>query len=284
VKNYCLCTACDDGYFPGLMLFLNSLKKFTPDFNGDIVVLDLGLSEKNKAHIDNCIIQKVNNDNYKNVLEFCEYNNGYYTQSFKTIHCHNVSGYDRVVYMDCDLFVNGNIIELFESEYFNEGIWTDKRREFGFEDIYGAGFDRAVMILNKEYTSKEFYNKIINNMNAIINYAKSNVGLWQDLDIEDDACMFDVENVKQLPEKFCRLTDLERITDKLLNKCIIETPLYKWWDNGKKLREQFNKDNTKLETWCDINSILSSKKENDMFVEHIYKLGVNLDEDFKYNV
>jgi len=268
MKNYCLCTACDDAYFTGLVLFLNSLKKFTPDFNGDIVVLDLGLSEENKKHIDNCIIQKVNNNNYKNVLEFCNNNNGYYTQSFKTIDCHKVSGYDRVVYMDCDLFINGNVIDLFESEEFNEGIWTDKQREFGFEDIYGAGFDRAVMILNKEYTSKEFYNKIINNMNTIINYAKSNVELWKDLDIEDDACMFGVENVRQLPERFCRLVDIERLSKNLDDYLIIETPLYKWWDDGEKLISQYTKEN-KLEIWCDIKSVIQSKKESDMFIKYI---------------
>jgi len=271
--KYTLCTACDDSYFPGLELMLRSLFKFN-NFVGDIIVLDLGLSTNNKTLLDkyNIKYKGINEDNYTDILDFVHKHHGYYTQSFKTIDCHNLNLNHRVVYMDCDLIITGDIMELFNSNIFANGIWADKNRDFGFNKIFGPGFDRAVMILNPPYTSTKFYTKVIQNINKILEYSTTHINELYKLDIEDDACMFNIE-VNQLPEKFCRLLDINRNLDKLKTKLIIETPLYKWWNNGDKLINQ-NKQNNVLESWININCVINSKKESDALIKYLNLIGL----------
>ncbi len=268
LKKYCLCTACDDSYIKGLELLLKSLYMFNPDFDGDIIILDLGLSSLNKERLSQYTIQAVLHENYNDIINFVNKQNGYYTQSFKTIDCHRIKNYERIVYMDCDLVINGDIMELFESEQFSNGLWADIQRDFGFDEIFGKGFDRALMIYNSEYSNDVFYKKLLSNIQKILSYAETHLSQLHELDVEDDACMFEIKNVKQIPDKYCRLLDIDRIYEKLINKCIIETPLYKWWDDGEKLKSQF-KTNSKLESWCDITSLINSKKENEIFMEYL---------------
>lgn len=154
-----LITLLDDAFVIGTVAFLKSLKKHNPWFDMPFVVLDLGLSPKPKATIeslyDNVRFVPVKKKNYKRVKfnrTAARLRNTYYTFDVFLR-----SEYDRVVFIDMDTVVLGDISEL----------W-DTKHDFAGCKAYNAGKDTLINTINsgvfsvsKKHLNRRMYERLI---------------------------------------------------------------------------------------------------------------------------
>lgn len=154
-----LATLLDDNFIIGLRIFIKSLLKNNPWFNYDFIVFDGGLSESGKKRIlefyDKIIIKKINKDNYKNV-RWSKVNKLLKISVYK-MENFRLYDYDRIVYMDVDMLVIGDISELFNFEGDIGGCRQYKTSLDGLAKNINAG----VYVINKNLINEETYKGLI---------------------------------------------------------------------------------------------------------------------------
>lgn len=125
-KKYALVTILDNNFAPYFYVFLKSFLENNLWFSGDVVILynyDLSfISNENIRQIKllyrNIIFKKIETNRYNHTIkEFkskVSRNFHRFIPSILTLESFNVIGYDKVLYLDSDMLVIGDISELFK--------------------------------------------------------------------------------------------------------------------------------------------------------------------------
>jgi len=119
-QKICCCSTLDDRYIKGFVVFLKSLLTNNPWFNYSYCIFTNGeLSKKNIDLItsiySNIFIKKIDSKAY----EGCTYCTKWRTWNINCIErfdLFTLSDYDRVIFFDTDMFVKGDILDLFKEE------------------------------------------------------------------------------------------------------------------------------------------------------------------------
>jgi lipopolysaccharide biosynthesis glycosyltransferase len=149
----------NDEFVIGFKSMMNSLKRYNPWFNLPLVILDDGLSEESietvKFIYGKVHFHTIRKESYKKV-NFNVTNKRLRCTYYK-LDFFNISGYDRLVFIDSDVIVLGNIKELFDcSAGFAAVKGYDPRR-----DILRRDFNSGVFVVNKMYLTAQVYTELL---------------------------------------------------------------------------------------------------------------------------
>ena len=175
--------AVDDGYIPFLAVTLKSmLSNASNNYNYDIKVLYTSISDENKTKIlkleaDNAKIEFVDLNYYIEELQSKLYTRDYYTKTtyYRLLIPNLYPQYDKVVYLDSDLTILGDVSELYNIDIESNlvGAVPDgsvrKIKEFSeyVERVVGMNdyknyFNAGVLVMNlKEMRNFEFQSKFL---------------------------------------------------------------------------------------------------------------------------
>ncbi len=112
--NYAYVTLLStNNYYKGVVALFESLKLTNPVYNNFVVVVN--------ENIDNTIIDDLKNRGYivikKNSIDaskYCENTSyKYWINTFDKLNVFELTEFDKILYLDCDLYINKNIDELF---------------------------------------------------------------------------------------------------------------------------------------------------------------------------
>lgn len=154
-----LVTMIDDNFVIGYEAFMTSLLINNPWFNYDMVIIDLGLSEASKATIakyyQNVKYLEPKRGNYRGVnfsATAPSLQNTYYKLEIFRLY-----EYDRVVFMDMDMVVDGDIMELFSCDAPFAAVQGYDSKN----DALRADINSGVFVVNKAYLNPDTYAQLI---------------------------------------------------------------------------------------------------------------------------
>lgn len=158
--NIALVSMLDSNFIIGYKAFIKSLLKHNPDFSYPFVIFDMGLSKQEKEEIksyySHVLFKVPNYTNYKgtnfDVTAPCLHNTYYKLDIF------SLYEYDRVVFIDMDIIVLDDIMELFTIKEPLAGCHGYAPSIDGFRKDMNTG----VFVVNKQLLKKNFYNSIVN--------------------------------------------------------------------------------------------------------------------------
>lgn len=174
MEKYCLCTCVNDRFVKGAEIMIYSFLKNNTWFDGDIVILcgsenwPMHLSEENRDRLSNIYYKTIVKD-YKfsdfsivvdEIKRFAT--KGLEPLLFK-LPLFSLEEYDRVLFVDSDMLVVGDVKEFFEGKGGAITVCLDRvcgeRREWGKrEQEY---FNAGVFSVSKEFLSKYKYEDIL---------------------------------------------------------------------------------------------------------------------------
>ena len=154
-----LVTLMDNNFVIGYVGFIKSFLYFNPWFNLDIVVFDAGISSENKKYMRSfypkIIFERIDKKAYSDVKmdkTHPKLQKTYYTlEAFRLIH------YDRIVFMDMDIIVQGDIKELFECKHDFAACKSYNAKLDNFNNSINSG----VFVVNKKYLDNHVYRQLI---------------------------------------------------------------------------------------------------------------------------
>lgn len=154
-----LITLVDDNFVQGLEVFLRSLRANNPWFDLPFIVLDLGLTELARARVlaayDKIELRQIQKENYRKInfsKTHPRLRNTYYTFDVFL-----QSDFDRLVFMDMDTLVLGDIRELFGApEGFSAAKCYDAKR-----DCMRNDFNSGVFTVTKPYLNESVYHRLV---------------------------------------------------------------------------------------------------------------------------
>ena len=245
--------ATDDKYFPYLAVTLASLKAHaSPAYCYDLVVLCLGVSQKNKTLLSS-MFEEVSNFS----LRFVEMDdffagNSFFIDKYLSLSTYSrlfiaqiFARYQKVIYLDCDLLINADIREMFDIELGDKLLLCC--RDFGFASgtirkspIFGDRyaetklkidnfldyFNAGVLVFNVQAIRKQGIDKIL-----LENVKEIEKPLFHDQDILNATCyrkvVFlpyvwnfianDVAKLKCLPEDYQKEYELSEKNPKIIH-------------------------------------------------------------------
>lgn len=155
----CLCTLLNDEFVVAYVAFVKSMLVNNPWFDLDFVIIDDDLSDESKdeirKHYKNIIFRDIKKENYANVN---------YSKTFPQLHSaffklelFAMTEYDRIVFMDMDILVLGNIRELFDA---SDGfVGVKQYREVA--DLMINEINSGVFVVNKKFINGETYRGLL---------------------------------------------------------------------------------------------------------------------------
>jgi len=158
--NKAIITMADENYLPLALTTLKSFKINNPEFEGDFIIIDLGIISKVssdiqliKPDIDKYTVGNLKFNKFITLfnLKFPRYLNLFKLEIFK------YTQYDKILFLDADTVVTDNIMELFDLNQ-SSGVKIDYR---GYGKEY---LNTGVMLLCKDMISLEYYNKMIKSL------------------------------------------------------------------------------------------------------------------------
>jgi lipopolysaccharide biosynthesis glycosyltransferase len=145
----------------GFMVFAKSFFYFNNWFDYDFVIFDIDLRTVDRRGIrqiyPNVIFKKINYDNYKKI-NFGKTHERL-KPTFYKLETFSLSEYKRVVFLDMDTVILGNLKELFENE-----IRTGFAAVRGYTekiDSLRADFNSGVFVVDKKYLNDSTYKYLL---------------------------------------------------------------------------------------------------------------------------
>lgn len=149
----------DDDFVIGYIGFIKSFLHYNKWFDYDFIVFDLGISDENKkkmlSYYDKIQFRKIQKKNYSDVNMSGtqeKLKNTYYTLDVFLL-----SEYDRIVFLDMDLIVLGDISELFTDS-------CDFGACYGYNakaDELRTDFNSGVFSVSKKWLNKDTYKQLL---------------------------------------------------------------------------------------------------------------------------
>lgn len=162
------CSTLNDLYFDGFLTFFYSLKTHNPSFNLPYYIFSWGeLSEYNIAKLkriySNFIFKDIDNTKYDKV----EYSDKWRTWNINCINRFEIftlTDYDKIVFLDADMLVLGDISYLFTVDVDFGACEIVKGSEMdhpGKFDKTLKSFDGGLMVISEKYLNRETQNALI---------------------------------------------------------------------------------------------------------------------------
>lgn len=211
MQEYNICYSLDSAYIEQLTVSIASiLKNADVQENINFYILDGGLTKKDKKHIEllkniktfNVEYLSMNDSDFKEYPLLKEKSSDYkdYHVTLPTYFRFKLpdllTNLDRVLYLDCDVIVNGSLKKLFDVQIDDCAVamvldadTAKESKRLKLKKYFNAG----VMLLNLDFWRK-------NHVEAeLLKYAKANKSeiLWQDQDIVNAVLS---EKIKELPK------------------------------------------------------------------------------------
>ncbi len=166
-----LCTLTDTNYFKLSVVMLKSFCINNPEFDGDIIILDIGLSQTNlndlkQFEIDfdcNIIVKSVNTTDYCALGNIISYDKicmlvGYEKETLKNrtykFDVFKLTEYDKVLFLDSDILVTKNILELFE-------LSKSAAVRMLYDENRARTINSGVMLLTSNMLNLDVYNNLV---------------------------------------------------------------------------------------------------------------------------
>jgi lipopolysaccharide biosynthesis glycosyltransferase len=157
--NTSLVTLLNEDFVIGFNVLLNSLLRHNPWFNHPIIILDDGLTnptkEKLLSRYDKILFQDIEKKNYKDFnfsVTAPKLRSTYYK-----LDAFNIKGFDRIVFIDSDCLILGNIESLFAQ---TEQFCAVKGYDPG-TDILRRDINSGVFVANEECLTEEVYQELL---------------------------------------------------------------------------------------------------------------------------
>ncbi|UCF13182.1 MAG: hypothetical protein JSW06_02715 [Thermoplasmatales archaeon] len=155
-----LVTLMDDNFFIAYECFWKSFIYHNPWFGWDFVVIDNGLSEESKEKIkknyDNTYFKKINKKAYSNVR--MDKTHPKLKATYYTLEAFTLTSYDRIVFMDMDITILGDVKELFACK----ASFAACRAYNAKQDKFTETFNSGVFVVQKDYLKESVYSSLIN--------------------------------------------------------------------------------------------------------------------------
>lgn len=154
-----LVTMLNDEFIIGFKSMMNSLKRYNSWFDLSLIVLNDDLSEESMETIryiyGNVDFHTIQKGFYKDVnfdITTARLKSTYYK-----LDLFNIAGYDRLVFIDSDVIILGDIKELFECK---AGFAAIKGYD-PLNDILRRDFNSGVFVVNKMFLTAEVYTDLL---------------------------------------------------------------------------------------------------------------------------
>lgn len=161
MKDYALVTYFDSAYAEGFKILIRSFLKFNPWYDADLIIFDWGLTQKEieecSKYYDKTVWTNVDKNKYSELNP----DKHYFSQCFLKGDIFTIRGYKKIIVIDADLIVIGDISPLF-NEY-NEGIYYNH---------ISSETDRpntGLMVISAEYLTDVYYQRYLEEMGIEIN-------------------------------------------------------------------------------------------------------------------
>lgn len=162
-------TVCSDNFVPGLIALIKSIKYYNKNFNYDFKVVHhdeyCKLNEKSKNDLikeyHNFKFQKVTIEDFKvGKIRIKHPRNNF--SLYLSIFAFNQLEYDRVIFLDSDLIVLGNIDKIINLENdFCAANDNQKNKIFFKDTIKTIDINSGLMIINKKYNNTNTFNNLL---------------------------------------------------------------------------------------------------------------------------
>lgn len=157
--NIALCTMLDDNFMIGYECFIKSFLKYNKWFNYDFVIIDNGISDENrrliKSHYEKIIFKSPRKKHYAEV-DFSKTHKKLQATFYK-LDVFSYYEYDRIVFMDMDIVVLGNIKKIFDCK---DDIAACRAYNAKM-DTLGQTINSGVFVLNNNVITKGNYTALI---------------------------------------------------------------------------------------------------------------------------
>lgn len=203
-KRVAFCTVLNDDFVPGFFVTLQSLLDKNPWFNFDYYVFysdeysPLSLRNRELIHsiYSNVIFKAIDEDSYAHIWHETKVRLNTPDRlkpAFFIIDAFSLYDYDRVVALDADLLILGDIEELVNIEEgfsASQAVDYDKKQNREF-------FNSGVMVINKPILSRDIYEKLLSHQiskNYKRSFGKADQAILNDF--------FGLNKISLLPERF----------------------------------------------------------------------------------
>lgn len=150
-----LCTMLDENFVIGFDVMMKSLKANNPWFELPVIVIDLGLTEATKARLFTEYGAEFRQPKRKNyaMVNFSKTAERLRATYYK-LDVFSYDDFDRIVFIDSDVVITGDILELFDCDRPFAAVRGYNARE----DSLRADINSGVFVINKPALGGEYKN------------------------------------------------------------------------------------------------------------------------------
>jgi lipopolysaccharide biosynthesis glycosyltransferase len=154
-----LVTYCDKDYIPGLKMMIKSFLQNNTWFNDTIYIFDWGFNTNQFVEIGKIYpnIVRLGVDFSSYYLDEKTMQKQYYAKNFlkfEIFKLGNIENISKIVVLDADLLITGNIKELFDC--YNYGLYTDINQQTELESEVPRP-DTGVMVMSNHFLTEDNY-------------------------------------------------------------------------------------------------------------------------------
>lgn len=171
-ENYCMITLVNDNFLVGGEILLYSFLKHNSWFNGDIIIIHSDklcyLSEKSKNIFMKIYpkikFHKVDENDYK-TIDLSKAKVKRFAVSYLTLESFRFDNYDRVVFLDSDIVILGDIKKLFENDNYFGAIYDSRKYPMQEKQTSGLEkndrFNGGVLSISKKFLGEKIFKDMI---------------------------------------------------------------------------------------------------------------------------
>lgn len=172
-SGYCLFLSLNSTYIIGYRVFIQSFLYHNRWFDGDLVIMDLNLSDEDKEYVSTfykkIFFIKPNYENYKDVNIDTLYNKNFINNYYK-LDIFSYTKYEKIVSMDCDMLITGDLSDLFFKNY-----------SFGAVPIAfrinheKPPFNGGLIVLDSKFNCESNYNLVLSKIKTPYKFAEQDL-------------------------------------------------------------------------------------------------------------
>lgn len=154
-----LITLLNSKFMPGFNVFFKSLIKHNPWFNLDFLIIDIGLTNQDKKHLLNAYPKIQFRD-----VDYLAYEKINFSKTAERLRCTYYTfevfkqfNYDKLVCIDMDTVILGDISELFNNKFDFAGCKSYGRNN----DSLNLSINSGVFVVSKKYLNEDVYRRLI---------------------------------------------------------------------------------------------------------------------------
>lgn len=171
-SSYCLFISLTDEYVNAFRVFIHSFLKHNLWFDGDIVIMNINLTEDNLTYVKSLYYKSIIVEpEFKNYIDvnISKLSNSNFINNYYKLDIFTYTKYSKIVSMDCDMLIQGDLSDLFNKSYGFGAVpmypnWTTNRR-----------FNGGLIVLDSGVNNLENYKKALMNCRKPHAFAEQDV-------------------------------------------------------------------------------------------------------------